>query len=116
VNAGRTLFSQVMDFIPWTSFERIVARYGPTNADRETFRSVMSAGSPEALLRSLGKDTSNAPRMAAAYMYFYDRVREFVSVAGDDNDGREQRLFGLLQALRTALQVVVIEPHESPHF
>jgi hypothetical protein len=81
----------------------------PTNADRETFRSVMSAGSPEALLRSLGKDTSNAPRMAAAYMYFYDRVREFVSVAGDDNDGREQRLFGLLQALRTALQVVVIE-------
>src|SRR6202521_4912109 len=28
VNTGRTLFSQVMDFIPWTSFERIVARYG----------------------------------------------------------------------------------------
>ena len=28
MNAGRTLFSQVMDFIPWTSFERIVARYG----------------------------------------------------------------------------------------
>ena len=28
MNAGRTLFAQVMDFIPWTSFERIVARYG----------------------------------------------------------------------------------------
>jgi len=28
VNTGRTLFSQVMDFIPWTSFERIVVRYG----------------------------------------------------------------------------------------
>ena len=25
---GRTLFAQVMDFVPWTSFERIVARYG----------------------------------------------------------------------------------------
>lgn len=25
--AGRTLFSQVMDFIPWTSFNRIVAKY-----------------------------------------------------------------------------------------
>jgi hypothetical protein len=25
--AGRTLFSQVLDFIPWTSFNRIVARY-----------------------------------------------------------------------------------------
>jgi hypothetical protein len=27
VNVGRTLFSQVMDFVPWTSFDRIVARY-----------------------------------------------------------------------------------------
>jgi hypothetical protein len=26
--AGRTLFSQVMDFIPWTSFDRIVVKYG----------------------------------------------------------------------------------------
>ena len=24
---GRTLFSQVMDFVPWTSFHRIVAKY-----------------------------------------------------------------------------------------
>jgi hypothetical protein len=28
VNVGRTLFAQVMDFVPWTSFERIVAQYG----------------------------------------------------------------------------------------
>jgi Transposase DDE domain/Domain of unknown function (DUF4372) len=28
MNFGRTLFSQVMDFVPWTSFERIVTRYG----------------------------------------------------------------------------------------
>jgi Transposase DDE domain/Domain of unknown function (DUF4372) len=28
VNVGRTLFSQVMEFVPWTSFDRIVARYG----------------------------------------------------------------------------------------
>jgi hypothetical protein len=28
VNTGRTLFSQVMDFVPWTSFDRIVAKYG----------------------------------------------------------------------------------------
>jgi hypothetical protein len=25
---GADAFSQVMDFVPWTSFERIVARYG----------------------------------------------------------------------------------------
>jgi Domain of unknown function (DUF4372) len=28
VNTGRTLFSQVMHFVPWTSFDRIVAKYG----------------------------------------------------------------------------------------
>jgi len=27
-NVGRTLFSQVMDFVPWTSVDRIVRRYG----------------------------------------------------------------------------------------
>jgi len=27
MNFGRTLFSQVMDFVPWTSFERIVTRH-----------------------------------------------------------------------------------------
>ena len=28
MNAGKTLFAQVMEFMPWTSFSRIVARYG----------------------------------------------------------------------------------------
>ena len=28
MNFGRTLFSQVMDFVPWTSFDRTVARHG----------------------------------------------------------------------------------------
>ena len=28
MNFGRTLFSQVMDFVPWTSFDRIVTRFG----------------------------------------------------------------------------------------
>ena len=27
MNFGRTLFSQVMDFVPWTSFDRLVAKY-----------------------------------------------------------------------------------------
>ena len=26
--SDRTLFSQVMDFVPWTSFDRIVVKYG----------------------------------------------------------------------------------------
>ena len=28
VNLGRTLFSQVMDFVPWTSFGYLVRKYG----------------------------------------------------------------------------------------
>jgi hypothetical protein len=28
VNTGRTLFAQIMDFVPWTSFERLVTKYG----------------------------------------------------------------------------------------
>jgi len=27
MNAGKTLFAQVMEFIPWTSFTRIIDRY-----------------------------------------------------------------------------------------
>ena len=28
MNVGKTLFAQIMAFIPWTSFSRIVQRYG----------------------------------------------------------------------------------------
>lgn len=28
MNVGKTLFAQVMDFVPWTSFSRVVNRYG----------------------------------------------------------------------------------------
>jgi hypothetical protein len=27
MNVGKTLFAQIMEFIPWTSFSRIVQRY-----------------------------------------------------------------------------------------
>ncbi len=27
MNLGKTLFAQSMEFVPWTSFSRIVARY-----------------------------------------------------------------------------------------
>ncbi|MCX7194298.1 MAG: DUF4372 domain-containing protein, partial [Proteobacteria bacterium] len=28
MNAGKTLFAQIMDFLPWTTFTRYVERYG----------------------------------------------------------------------------------------
>lgn len=27
MNTGKTLFAQIMDFLPWSTFDRIVARY-----------------------------------------------------------------------------------------
>lgn len=37
MNFGRTLFSQVMDFIPWSSFSRLVAKYGGDDRVRTLF-------------------------------------------------------------------------------
>jgi len=34
VNAGKTLFAQLMEYVPWTSFARIVARYSGDNRTR----------------------------------------------------------------------------------
>ena len=28
MNTGKTLFAQIMDFLPWTTFTRLVSRYG----------------------------------------------------------------------------------------
>jgi len=35
MNTGRTIFTQLMDFLPWSSFERIVARYGGNRGVRK---------------------------------------------------------------------------------
>jgi hypothetical protein len=34
MNTGKTIFTQLMDFLPWTTFDRIVARYGGNRAVR----------------------------------------------------------------------------------
>jgi hypothetical protein len=34
MNTGKTIFTQLMDFLPWTTFDRIVARYGGNCAVR----------------------------------------------------------------------------------
>ena len=39
MNVGKTLFAQIMEFIPWTSFSRIVARYGGDAGVRRLTRS-----------------------------------------------------------------------------
>ena len=34
MNTGKTLFAQLMDFLPWSTFDRIVARYNGNHAVR----------------------------------------------------------------------------------
>jgi Domain of unknown function (DUF4372)/Transposase DDE domain len=35
MNTGKTLFTQIMDFLPWSTFDRIVARYDGNRAVRK---------------------------------------------------------------------------------
>ncbi len=52
MNLGKTLFAQLMEFVPWTSFAQIVARYGGDSRVRSlscteitrASKSVVSAG------------------------------------------------------------------------
>lgn len=34
MNTGKTIFAQLMDFLPWSTFDRIVARYEGDRAVR----------------------------------------------------------------------------------
>ena len=48
MNLGKTLFAQLMEFVPWTSFTRIVMRYGGDSGVRvlsctEQFRAMAFA-------------------------------------------------------------------------
>jgi hypothetical protein len=88
----------------------------PTNADRTGFRAVMSAKSVTGLLKILDVPSVDAlPRIAAAYAYFSGVIRDFVEHGHPDADldTKDHRIFGLLQGLRTALQLVVIELEDS---
>jgi hypothetical protein len=49
MNTGKTLFAQLMDFLPWTTFTRIVARYDGdvrvrTLCCAEQYRAIAVAG------------------------------------------------------------------------
>ena len=65
--AGKTLFAQVMDFLPWTSFERIVQRYGGDHRARaltcaEQFRDIRTLSNRRIFLMSSNPLTLPSPR------------------------------------------------------
>lgn len=93
----------------------------PTQLDREQFADVVTAGSRTEVLqrhplvrRKYARRPEPRPRMVDAYLYFYDELRAFF--LGSEADAPlahesplSTRLEECFQALRNALQVVVID-------
>ena len=87
----------------------------PTNSDRAVFAKVMTAGSPAEVRKAFQKETDSEvflPRLAEAYLYFYGAIQEFANTGKDEAD-KEAKLQAVFQALRIALQIIVIELEAS---
>jgi len=106
VNAGKLLFSQLMDFLPWTSFARSVARYGGDRRVRslscsEQFRAMAFAQlTYRESLRDIEACLSAQPAKLYA-MGFRSPVRR--STLAEANESRDWRIYAEL-AQRLMLQ------------
>jgi hypothetical protein len=115
MNVGKTLFAQVMEFVPWTSFSRIVQRYGGNSGVRtlscaEQFRAMAFAQltwreSLRDIEVSLSANTSKLYAMG-----FRSAVRR--STLADANESRDWRIWSDLAALliRRARKLYADEP------
>jgi transposase len=96
MNAGKTLFAQLMDFLPWSTFMRIVARYGGDRAVRtlpcaEQFRVMAFA---QLTYRESLRDIEACLSAQAAKLYhmgFREPVRR--STLADANEARDWRIY-----------------------
>jgi hypothetical protein len=102
VNAGKTLFAQIMEFVPWTSFARIVQRYSGNSGVRtlscaEQFRAMAFAQLTwrESLRDIEASLSANASKLYA--MGFRAPVKR--STLADANESRDWRLWSDLAAL-----------------
>jgi hypothetical protein len=94
--AGKTLFAQVMDFLPWTSFERIVQRYRGDHRTRvlscaEQFRVMAFA---QLTYRESLRDIETCLSAQASKLYhmgFREPVRR--SSLADANEARNWRIY-----------------------
>jgi hypothetical protein len=102
VNAGKTLFAQIMEFVPWTSFARIVQRHGGNSGVRtlscaEQFRAMAFAPLTwrESLRDIEASLSANASKLYA--MGFRSAVKR--STLADANESRDWRIWSDLAAL-----------------
>ena len=102
MNLGKTLFAQLMEFVPWTSFARIVARYGGDSRVRslsctEQFRAMAFA---QLTYRESLRDIETCLLANQAKLYgmgFRSPVKR--STLADANEGRDWRIWADLATL-----------------
>ena len=102
MNMGKTLFAQIMEFIPWTSLARIVARYGGDSGVRslscpEQFRAMAFA---QLTYRESLRDIETCLQANQTKLYsmgFRSPVRR--STLADANEGRDWHIWADLAAL-----------------
>ena len=101
MNTGKTLFAQLMDFLPWTTFTRIVDRYGGDHRVRtlscaEQYRSMAFA---QLTYRESLRDIETCLSVHASKLYhmgFRQPVRHSTLA-----DARDWRIAALAQRLIT---------------
>jgi len=115
MNAGKTLFAQLMEFVPWTSFARIVQRHGGNARVRklscaEQFRAMAYA---QLTWRESLRDieltlSANAKKLYA--MGFRSAVKR--STLADANESRDWRIWSSLAMvlIRRARTLYASEP------
>lgn len=102
MHTGKTLFAQIMEFIPWTSFARIVHRYGGDSRVRslactEQFRAMAFA---QLTYRESLRDIESCLLANQAKLYsmgFRSPVKR--STLADANEGRDWHIWADLAAL-----------------
>jgi hypothetical protein len=102
MNFGKTLFAQLMEFVPWTSFTRIVARYGGDSRVRslgcaEQFRAMAFA---QLTYRESLRDIETCLLANQTKLYgmgFRSPVKR--STLADANERRDWRIWSDLAAL-----------------
>jgi transposase len=96
MNAGKTLFAQLMDFLPWSTFNRYVTRYGGDKGVRtmscaEQFRVMAFA---QLTYRESLRDIEVSLSVQASKLYhmgFREPIRR--STLADANESRDWRIY-----------------------
>ena len=96
MNTGKTLFAQIMDFLPWTTFDRYVERYGGNRGVRsmtcaEQYRIMAFA---QLTYRESLRDIEVCLSAQAGKLYhmgFRGQVKR--STLADANESRDWRIY-----------------------